>query len=64
MFSCFTDDKDMDHQPGPAVAALMKLSFDEEHRHAICSLGEWSTGSGGGSQRVQFTINIILQWAL
>ncbi|KAJ8311478.1 hypothetical protein KUTeg_010833 [Tegillarca granosa] len=24
---------------GPAVAALMKLSFDEEHRHAICSLG-------------------------
>ncbi|XP_052692702.1 adenomatous polyposis coli protein-like isoform X2 [Crassostrea angulata] len=34
-----SDDKDMDHQPGPAVAALMKLSFDEEHRHAICSLG-------------------------
>ena len=32
----------MDHQPGPAVAALMKLSFDEEHRHAICSLGELS----------------------
>ncbi|XP_061185422.1 adenomatous polyposis coli protein-like isoform X2 [Saccostrea echinata] len=31
--------EDMDHQPGPAVAALMKLSFDEEHRHAICSLG-------------------------
>ncbi|XP_069101780.1 LOW QUALITY PROTEIN: uncharacterized protein [Argopecten irradians] len=30
---------DMDHHPGPAVAALMKLSFDEEHRHAICSLG-------------------------
>ncbi|XP_078329489.1 uncharacterized protein LOC111111223 isoform X2 [Crassostrea virginica] len=34
-----SDEKDMDHQPGPAVAALMKLSFDEEHRHAICSLG-------------------------
>lgn len=49
VFPCFTDDKDMDHQPGPAVAALMKLSFDEEHRHAICSLGEWSTG-GAGSQ--------------
>ncbi|KAJ8311380.1 hypothetical protein KUTeg_010735 [Tegillarca granosa] len=31
--------QDMDHHPGPAVAALMKLSFDEEHRHAICSLG-------------------------
>ncbi|OWF52755.1 adenomatous polyposis coli homolog [Mizuhopecten yessoensis] len=30
---------DTDHHPGPAVAALMKLSFDEEHRHAICSLG-------------------------
>lgn len=30
---------------GPAVAALMKLSFDEEHRHAVCTLGErgvWS----------------------
>ena len=30
----------MDHHPGPAIAALMKLSFDEEHRHAICALGE------------------------
>ncbi|XP_052063943.1 adenomatous polyposis coli protein-like isoform X1 [Mytilus californianus] len=30
---------DMEHHPGPAVAALMKLSFDEEHRHAICCLG-------------------------
>ncbi|XP_041356018.1 LOW QUALITY PROTEIN: adenomatous polyposis coli protein-like [Gigantopelta aegis] len=30
---------DMDHHPGPAIAALMKLSFDEEHRHAICTLG-------------------------
>ncbi|ESO95067.1 hypothetical protein LOTGIDRAFT_81378, partial [Lottia gigantea] len=29
----------IDHQPGPAIAALMKLSFDEEHRHAICTLG-------------------------
>lgn len=25
--------------PGPTVAALMKLSFDEEHRHAMCQLG-------------------------
>ncbi|XP_071492084.1 adenomatous polyposis coli protein-like isoform X1 [Diadema antillarum] len=29
----------MDHNPGPAMAALMKLSFDEEHRSAICHLG-------------------------
>ncbi|XP_052794606.1 adenomatous polyposis coli homolog isoform X2 [Mya arenaria] len=29
----------MDHHPGPAIATLMKLSFDEEHRHAICTLG-------------------------
>lgn len=32
----------MEHHPGPAVAALMKLSFDEEHRHAICCLGQYS----------------------
>ena len=31
---------DIDHHPGPAIAALMKLSFDEEHRHAICTLGQ------------------------
>ena len=30
---------DIDHHPGPAIAALMKLSFDEEHRQAICNLG-------------------------
>ncbi|XP_070536754.1 adenomatous polyposis coli protein-like isoform X3 [Ptychodera flava] len=29
----------IDHHPGPAVAALMKLSFDEEHRSAMCQLG-------------------------
>lgn len=29
----------MNHHPGPAIATLMKLSFDEEHRHAICTLG-------------------------
>ena len=28
-----------DHGPGPAVAALMKLSFEDEHRNAICDLG-------------------------
>lgn len=28
-----------DYHPGPSVAALMKLSFDEEHRHAVCTLG-------------------------
>nr|KAG5701810.1 hypothetical protein BaRGS_019021 [Batillaria attramentaria] len=26
---------DIDHHPGPAIAALMKLSFDEDYRHAI-----------------------------
>ncbi|KAK7095933.1 hypothetical protein V1264_005287 [Littorina saxatilis] len=30
---------DIDHHPGPAIAALMKLSFDEDYRHAICTLG-------------------------
>ena len=30
---------DMDRHPCPAVAALMKLSFDEEHRGAMCLLG-------------------------
>lgn len=25
--------------PAASVAALMKLSFDEEHRHAMCRLG-------------------------
>ncbi|XP_077993311.1 adenomatous polyposis coli protein-like [Glandiceps talaboti] len=29
----------IDHHPGPSVAALMKLSFDEEHRSAMCQLG-------------------------
>ncbi|XP_066270281.1 adenomatous polyposis coli protein-like isoform X3 [Branchiostoma lanceolatum] len=28
-----------DHQVGPAISALMKLSFDEEHRQAMCQLG-------------------------
>ncbi|XP_075231936.1 uncharacterized protein LOC142330508 isoform X3 [Lycorma delicatula] len=28
-----------DPHPGAAIAALMKLSFDEEHRHAMCQLG-------------------------
>lgn len=28
-----------DYGPGPAVAALMKLSFEEDHRNAICELG-------------------------
>lgn len=30
----------LDH-PNSAVAALMKLSFDEEHRHAMCQLGSY-----------------------
>ena len=28
-----------DHGPGPAVAALMKLSFEEEHKNTITELG-------------------------
>ncbi|XP_039291012.1 adenomatous polyposis coli protein [Nilaparvata lugens] len=28
-----------DAHPAAAIAALMKLSFDEEHRHAMCQLG-------------------------
>uniref|UniRef100_A0A7M5XAS1 Adenomatous polyposis coli protein n=2 Tax=Clytia hemisphaerica TaxID=252671 RepID=A0A7M5XAS1_9CNID len=28
-----------DHGPGSAVAAIMKLSFDEEHKLSICELG-------------------------
>ncbi|XP_076324629.1 adenomatous polyposis coli protein-like isoform X1 [Tachypleus tridentatus] len=31
--------EDSNQHPGPAIAALMKLSFDEEHRHAMCQLG-------------------------
>ncbi|CAL4096233.1 unnamed protein product, partial [Meganyctiphanes norvegica] len=30
---------DMARHPCPAMAAIMKLSFDEEHRHAMCILG-------------------------
>jgi adenomatosis polyposis coli protein len=33
------DEDDPKKHPGPTVAALMKLSFDEEHRHAMCQLG-------------------------
>ncbi|XP_078360243.1 uncharacterized protein LOC144644596 [Oculina patagonica] len=29
----------MDYGPAPAIAALMKLSFEEDHRTAICELG-------------------------
>ncbi|CAL4121709.1 unnamed protein product, partial [Meganyctiphanes norvegica] len=32
-------DDDMDRHPCSAMAALMKLSFDEDHRHAMCLLG-------------------------
>ncbi|GFS00320.1 adenomatous polyposis coli [Elysia marginata] len=31
--------KDMDHHAGAAILALMRLSFDEEYRLAICTLG-------------------------
>ena len=32
---------DMDRDPGPAVAALMKLSFDDHSRQPICALGRF-----------------------
>ncbi|GIX98214.1 adenomatous polyposis coli protein [Caerostris extrusa] len=35
----FSHNENLDLHPGPAIAALMKLSFDEEHRHAMCQLG-------------------------
>ena len=44
-----------DHGPGPAVAALMKLSFEEEHKNTITELGGLQVslrglqGSFGGS---------------
>ncbi|GFT27323.1 adenomatous polyposis coli protein [Nephila pilipes] len=34
----FSHNENLDLHPGPAIAALMKLSFDEEHRHAMCQL--------------------------
>ncbi|XP_023720019.1 uncharacterized protein LOC111871273 isoform X3 [Cryptotermes secundus] len=37
--SCSVVLDDMERHPGPTIAALMKLSFDEEHRHAMCQLG-------------------------
>lgn len=30
---------DLERHPGPTIAALMRLSFDEAHRHAMCQLG-------------------------
>ena len=35
----------MELHPGPAIAALMKLSFDEQHRQAICALGQYHHGT-------------------
>lgn len=34
-----SNSEDGDKHPGPTIATLMKLSFDEEHRHAMCQLG-------------------------
>ena len=41
IFSALQGADAMNHHPGPAIATLMKLSFDEEHRHAICTLGNY-----------------------
>lgn len=35
----------VEHQICPAVCVLMKLSFDEEHRHAMNELGESDTNN-------------------
>ncbi|XP_050768467.1 adenomatous polyposis coli protein isoform X5 [Gymnogyps californianus] len=52
----------VDHQICPAVCVLMKLSFDEEHRHAMNELGKtqcisWTSfeklaGNAGGLQAI------------
>ncbi|CAL1539559.1 unnamed protein product, partial [Lymnaea stagnalis] len=39
LYCIVTGCSEMDHHPGAAIAALMKLSFDEDYRHAICTLG-------------------------
>ncbi|KAL4703837.1 hypothetical protein ACJJTC_016804 [Scirpophaga incertulas] len=38
-----TIDDDATKHPSQSVAALMKLSFDEEHRHVVCQLGGLQT---------------------
>ena len=48
---------DMDHHPGPAIAALMKLSFDEEHRHAICTLGKQTPHTSVASTLMKATVH-------
>ena len=39
-FLVFSVPSPVEHQICPAVCVLMKLSFDEEHRHAMNELGE------------------------
>lgn len=34
---------DSDNHPSQAMSSLMKISFDEEHRHAMCQLGALQT---------------------
>lgn len=38
--TCLSVPSPVEHQICPAVCVLMKLSFDEEHRHAMNELGE------------------------
>ena len=40
LFETDAVDLDVDHQPDDAISVLMKLSFDEEYRQAICCSGE------------------------
>ena len=49
---------DMDRNPGPAVAALMKLSFDDYSRQPICALGKLLT------QRIAHHVLCIAHYAL
>lgn len=44
-----------EHGPGPAVAAIMKLSFEEEHKNSICELGGLQTV--GEILAVDFMVN-------
>lgn len=50
----------MDHHPGPAIATLMKLSFDEEHRYAICTLGMYQSMNFTSRPLIRLLISINL----
>lgn len=45
--TCLSVPSPVEHQICPAVCVLMKLSFDEEHRHAMNELGELVKDTAG-----------------